>query len=102
MSRCPPLPYSDSVYSLLRSCVRARSASIARVSPSLRAARKAFCVHEFLGVDRVGGGVAMNAECPLCGALYGDKKMNAMNLDAPEYRGYCRRCRQKLKSGASS
>ena len=38
-----------------------------------------------------------NNQCPLCGRYYCDNKMSSMNLDEPEYCGYCRKCRKGIK-----
>lgn len=38
-----------------------------------------------------------NNECPICDRFYNDDKMTAMNMDEPEYRGYCRKCRKGIK-----
>ena len=43
----------------------------------------------------------MNKECPICDRWFIDKKITAMNLDEPEFRGYCRPCRKKLKAQSS-
>ena len=39
----------------------------------------------------------VNNECPICDRMYNDNKMTAMNMDEPEYRGYCHKCRKGIK-----